>query len=45
VSDPHDHEPDAFDDRVAESEVHVEAGNPEIEITIAVPVARRLSQH
>jgi hypothetical protein len=38
MSDPHDHEPDAFDDRLVESEVHVEAGNPEIEITIAVPV-------
>jgi hypothetical protein len=39
MSDVHDHEPGAFDDRLADADVHVEAGNPSIEITIAVPVS------
>jgi hypothetical protein len=33
------HEPDAFDARLADAEVHVEAGNPDIEVTITVPMA------
>ncbi len=37
--DPHDHQPDAFDDQLAGAEVHVEAGNPDIEVTVTVPVA------
>lgn len=39
MSDIHDHEPGAFDDRLADADVHVEAGNAGIEITIAVPVS------
>lgn len=35
----HDHDPDAFDARLADADVHVEAGNPEIEVTVTVPVA------
>jgi hypothetical protein len=39
MSDRHDHEPDAFDAQFANAEIHVEAGNPEIEVTVTVPVA------
>ncbi len=39
MSELHDHEPDAFDAQLADAEIHVEAGNPEIAVTIAVPVA------
>jgi hypothetical protein len=39
MSEIHDHEPDAFDRQLAEAEVHVENGNPEISVTVAVPVA------
>jgi hypothetical protein len=39
MSDLHDHEPDAFDAQLADAEIHVEAGNPEIEVTVTVPVA------
>lgn len=38
MSDPHDHEPDAFDELLADAEVHVQAGNPDIEVTVTVPV-------
>jgi hypothetical protein len=39
MSDLHDHEPDAFDAHLADAEIHVEAGNPEVEVTVTVPVA------
>lgn len=39
MSELHDHEPDAFDARLTNAEVHVEDGNPEIEVTVTVPVA------
>lgn len=39
MSELHDHEPDAFDVQLADAEIHVEAGNPEIEVTVTVPVA------
>lgn len=39
MSDLHDHEPDAFDAQLADAEIHIEAGNPEIEVTVTVPVA------
>jgi 2-keto-3-deoxy-6-phosphogluconate aldolase len=39
MSDPHDHEPAAFDEQLADAEVHVEAGNDAIEVTVAVPVS------
>lgn len=39
VSDPHDHNPDAFDALLPDAAVHVEAGNPDIEVTVTVPVA------
>ncbi len=38
MHDPHDHEPDAFDKLLTDAEVHVEAGNPDIEVTVTVPV-------
>jgi 2-keto-3-deoxy-6-phosphogluconate aldolase len=39
MTDPHNDKPDAFDARLAGAEVHVEAGNPDIEVTVTVPVA------
>jgi hypothetical protein len=39
MSDLHDHEPDAFDAHLAGAEIHVEAGNPQIEVTVTVPVS------
>ncbi len=33
------HRPNAFDPRLTDAEVHVQAGNPEIELTVTVPVA------
>ena len=39
MSEPHDHAPDAFDAHLADTDVHVEAGNPDIEVTVTVPVA------
>lgn len=39
MPDPDDHEPAAFDQQLADVEVHVEAGNPAIEVTVAVPVS------
>ncbi len=39
MSDQHDHDPGAFDAELAAAEVHVEAGNPAIEVTVTVPVA------
>lgn len=39
MPDPHDHEPAAFDEHLSNAEVHVEAGNPAIEVTVAVPVS------
>lgn len=39
MSDPHDHEPVAVDAQLVNAEVHVEAGNPAIEVTVAVPVS------
>lgn len=39
MSDPHDHEPAAFDAQLVDAEVHVAAGNPAIEVTVAVPVS------
>ena len=37
--DVQDHEPDGFDARLVDAEIHVEAGNPQIEVTVTVPVA------
>jgi hypothetical protein len=39
MSDIYDHEPDAFDVQLADAEIHAEAGNPEIEVTVTVPVS------
>jgi hypothetical protein len=39
MSELHDHEPDAFDAGLTNAEVHVEDGNPEIEVTVTVPVS------
>lgn len=39
MNDLHDHEPDAFDARLTDAVAHVEAGNPEIEVTVTVPMA------
>ena len=39
MTEPHDHAPDAFDAQLADSGVNVEAGNPDIEVTVTVPVA------
>lgn len=39
MTDPHDHAPGAFDAQLTDTEVHVEAGNPDIEVTVTVPVA------
>ncbi|MDA8069103.1 MAG: hypothetical protein M0T77_10910 [Actinomycetota bacterium] len=39
MTEPHDHAPDAFDAQLADTGVHVEAGNPDIEVTVTVPVA------
>lgn len=39
MTDPHDHAPEAFDAQLADAEVHVESGNPDIEVTVTVPVA------
>jgi hypothetical protein len=39
MTDPHDHKPDAFDDELVDAEIHVEAGNPSLEVTVTVPVA------
>jgi hypothetical protein len=36
--DPYDHEPDAFDAKLTGAEIHVEEGNPRIEVTVTVPV-------
>lgn len=41
MPDPHDHEPDAFDAYLSDAEVHVEAGNPDVEVTVTVPVASK----
>ena len=39
MSDPHDHAPDACDADRGDAEVHVEPGNPDVEVTVTVPVA------
>ena len=39
MSDLHDHEPDAFDSELIGTEVHLDDGNPQIEVTFSVPVA------
>ncbi|MHB1836446.1 MAG: hypothetical protein ACYCXW_15965 [Solirubrobacteraceae bacterium] len=41
MPDPHDHEPDAFDSYLSDAKVHVQAGNPDVEVTVTVPVASR----
>lgn len=38
MSHPHDHEPGAFDEQLERSPVHLEAGNPNIQVTVTVPV-------
>ncbi len=38
MSEPNDHEPGAFDAQLADAEIHVEAGNPQIQVTVTVPV-------
>jgi hypothetical protein len=39
MTDLHDHKADAFDAQLADAEVHVEVGNPDIDVTVTVPVA------
>jgi hypothetical protein len=39
MSDLYDHQPDAFDALLGDAEIHVEPGNPQIEVTVTVPVA------
>lgn len=39
MSDPHDHDPAAFDAELSRAEVYVEAGNSAIEVTFTVPVS------
>ncbi len=39
MSNPYDHDPAAFDKELANAQVHVEAGNPAVEVTVAVPVS------
>jgi hypothetical protein len=39
MTDPHDHAPDAFDAQLPGADVHVEPGNPDIEVTVTVPVS------
>ncbi len=38
MADVHDHAPDAFDHALATAEVHVSPGNPDIAVTVTVPV-------
>jgi hypothetical protein len=39
VNDPHDHAPDEFDHLLDGLEATVQPGNPEIEVTVAVPLS------
>ena len=38
MADVHDNAPDAFDDELAEAEVHITPGDPDIAVTVTVPV-------
>jgi hypothetical protein len=38
MTDRHNHPPDAFDSSLADLSVHVEPGNPNVGVTVAVPV-------
>lgn len=38
MGDVHDHDPDAFDDVLADAEVHVDQGDANIAVTVTVPV-------
>lgn len=38
MADVHDNAPDAFDDALTGAEVHVTPGNPDIAVTVTVPV-------
>lgn len=38
MADVHDNAPDAFDDELAEAEVHVTPGDPDIAVTVTVPL-------
>lgn len=38
MADVHDNAPDAFDDELAEAEVHATPGNRNIAVTVTVPV-------
>lgn len=39
VDDPHDHAPDEFDHLLDDLEATAQPGNPEIEVTVAVPLS------
>lgn len=39
MSDAHDHAPDAFDDRLEDTRATRHPANPDIEVTMAVPVS------
>lgn len=39
MTDPHEHAPNAFDAKLPAAEIHVEPGNPDIEVTVTVPVS------
>lgn len=38
MGDVHDHDPSAFDDRLADAEVHISKGDENISVTVTVPV-------
>ena len=38
MAEVHDNAPDAFDDALAEAEVHLTPGNPDIAVTVTVPI-------
>jgi hypothetical protein len=39
MSDAHDHRPDAFDHLLDEAKATAEPGNPDLEVTFAVPLS------
>ncbi|PTL59138.1 hypothetical protein C7Y72_05480 [Paraconexibacter algicola] len=38
MGEVHDHDPNAFDEALADAEVHVSKGSPDILVTVTVPV-------
>ncbi len=38
MGDVHDHDPGAFDELLTNAEIHVTAGNPDVSVTVTVPV-------